>query len=309
MPEGRSEMRKPAWLRSHLAREALQTEAAFRKVKTALRTGALHTVCEEARCPNLHSCWNAGTATFMILGDRCTRSCRFCAVTPGRPLAPDPEEPERVAEAARAMGLRYVVVTSVARDDLTDGGAGHFAATIRALRSKIPGVGVEVLTPDFGGDPAALRTVLEARPDVFNHNVETVRRLTPSVRAKATYERSLWVLREAKRLRPEIPTKSSLMVGLGETWEELIETMDDLRASGVDILTIGQYLRPSRRQLPVVRYYAPEEFERLREEGLRRGFAHVEAGPLVRSSYHAREQATAAGAVRFLESGTERLEV
>lgn len=302
MSEGQTVIRKPEWLKAALKTDTLRTDADFALVKRTMRAKALNTVCEEARCPNIYECWNARTATFMILGDICTRACRFCAVTPGRPRAVDPMEPARVAEAARVMGLLHVVVTSVARDDLPDGGASQFAATIRALRAKIPGVSVEVLIPDFGGDEAALETVLAARPDVINHNIETVRRLTPSIRAKATYERSLKLLGKSKRIAPHIPTKSSLMVGLGETWEELLEAMDDLRAQDVDILTVGQYLRPSRRQAPVVRYYAPEEFAALRAEGLKRGFAHVEAGPLVRSSYHAREQAASAKAHFVRES-------
>ncbi|MBX6395255.1 MAG: lipoyl synthase, partial [Alicyclobacillaceae bacterium] len=250
----------------------------------------LHTVCEEARCPNIYECWSNRTATFMILGRICTRACRFCAVTSGRPTELDLEEPGRVAEATVAMGLRHVVVTSVARDDLEDGGASIFAATIRAIRERAPWCSVEVLIPDFQGSESALRTVLEARPDILNHNVETVRRLSDRVRSRAKYERSLELLRRSKQIAPDIPTKSSIMVGVGETWEEILETMDDLRAVDCDILTVGQYLQPTRKHLPVDRYYTPEEFARLKEEGLKRGFRHVESGPLVRSSYHAHEQ-------------------
>ena len=281
--------RKPDWLKISLPTG--RDYENIRDLRRMMRAGELHTVCEEAKCPNLHECWANRTATFMILGDFCTRACRFCAVKTGRPTGPDPDEPERVAEAAEQMGLRHCVITSVARDDLPDGGAAAFAATIRAVRRRLPLCGIEVLVPDFNGSEAALAVVLEAKPDVLNHNLETVERLTPRVRSRATYRRSLELLARAKRIAPGIRTKSGLMVGLGEEWDEILQAMDDLREAGCDMLTIGQYLRPTPAHLPVVRFYAPEEFARLKEEGLRRGFRHVESGPLVRSSYHAGEQA------------------
>lgn len=282
--------RKPDWLKI-----SLQTNPDFAELKSLMRSKGLHTVCEEARCPNLIECWNRRTATFMILGDVCTRSCGFCAVTPGKPVGLDLEEPERVADACVQMNLRHVVVTSVARDDLADGGASIFAETVQAIRRKNPLTGVEVLISDFQGELDALKVVMDAEPDVLNHNIETVRRLSDRVRSRAKYERSLELLRRAKELKPQIPTKSSIMVGLGETFEELCEAMDDLRESQVDIVTFGQYLRPTVRHLAVEKFYTPEEFDRLRDEGFKRGFAHVESGPLVRSSYHADEQS--AGAV------------
>ena len=283
-------LRRPEWLKVEL-----KTGGDFRELKRIMRADGLHTVCEEARCPNIYECWSRRTATFMILGSVCTRACRFCAVMPGRPPhLPDPGEPARVAEAAVRMGLRHVVVTSVARDDLEDGGAAAFAATVRALRQALPEAGVEVLIPDFQGDRRALAVVLEAGPDILNHNVETVRRLSDRVRSRAKYDRSLELLRRAGEMDPRIPTKSSIMVGVGEAQEEILATMDDLRAAGVGILTIGQYLQPTRRHLRVEKYYTPQEFVDLRIEGRRRGFRHVEAGPLVRSSYHAHEQAEGA---------------
>ena len=284
--------RKPEWLKIKLA--SGEKFAAFKELKQTMRTKSLHTVCEEAKCPNIHECWANRTATFMILGDTCTRACRFCAVKTGMPTELDLQEPERVAEAAEQMGLSYCVVTSVARDDLADGGASIFAETIRAIRRRLPFCRVEVLIPDFNGDENALHTVLNARPDVLNHNVETVERLSDRVRSKAKYRRSLELLARSKQHSPQIPTKSSLMVGVGETWEEILQTMDDLRAAGCDIMTIGQYLPPTKKHLKVEKYYTPEEFSRLREEGMKRGFSHVESGPLVRSSYHAHEQQEAA---------------
>lgn len=284
--------RKPDWLKINLV--SGEKLAHFQELKQMMRGKTLHTVCEEAKCPNIHECWANRTATFMILGDICTRACRFCAVKTGLPTELDLAEPERVAEAAEQMGLRHVVVTSVARDDLSDGGASVFAATIQAIRRRLPLAAVEVLIPDFQGDWNALKIVMDAKPDVLNHNIETVRRLTDRVRARAKYDRTLELLRRAKELQPTIPTKSSLMVGVGESMEEILETMDDLRAVNVNILTIGQYLQPTRKHLDVVKYYHPDEFALLREEGLKRGFQHVEAGPLVRSSYHAHEQANAA---------------
>ncbi|WP_322796861.1 lipoyl synthase [Tepidiforma sp.] len=254
----------------------------------------LHTVCEEARCPNIGECWSRGTATFMILGDTCTRSCGFCAVKTGRPGVLDTDEPRRVALAIQKMGLRHAVITSVNRDELPDGGARMFAETIRWGRRLSPGTTFEVLIPDFKGDEAALATVLEARPEILNHNTETVPRLYRRVRPQAVYERSLALLRRAKELDPGVLTKSGLMVGLGETRSELEAVFRDLAAAGVDILTVGQYLRPTPAHLPVERYWEPGEFAELKELALGMGFRHVEAGPLVRSSYHAEEQAVAA---------------
>lgn len=281
--------RLPAWLR--------KPETAFvalHEIKRELRRLELHTVCESARCPNIHECFRRGTATFMILGDRCTRGCGFCAVPKARhPAPPDPNEPAHVAQMARAMNLRHVVVTSVNRDDLPDGGAGHFAETIRAIRAALPAATIEVLTPDFLGDLDAVTTVLEARPDVFNHNVETVPRLYPRVRPQARYERSLAVLEFAARNAGTL-VKSGLMVGLGERCEEVEEVLRDLCRCGVSIVTIGQYLQPTRRNLPVAEYVPPERFEAYRETGLRLGFRAVFSGPFVRSSYMAELVAHAA---------------
>lgn len=285
--------RKPEWLKINL-----QTNREFGELKRLMRSQGLHTVCEEARCPNIFECWNRRVATFMILGDVCTRNCGFCAVSSGAPSGLDLAEPERVADACVEMDLRHVVVTSVARDDLPDGGASIFAETVRAIRRKIATTGVEVLISDFAGDLEALRLVMDAEPDVLNHNIETVRRLSDRVRSRAKYERSLELLHRAKALKPDIPTKSSIMVGLGETFAELCEAMDDLRANQVDIVTFGQYLRPTIRHLAVEKFYTPAEFDRLRDEGLARGFAHVQSGPLVRSSYHADEQSAEAVARR-----------
>lgn len=289
--------RKPEWLKI-----SMQTDDNFVELKQLMRGKGLHTVCEEARCPNMNECWNRRTATFMILGEVCTRNCGFCAVTSGLPTELDLAEPERVADACVTMNLRHVVVTSVARDDLKDGGAAIFAETVRAIRRKISRTGVEVLIPDFQADWDALKAVMDAEPDVLNHNIETVRRLSDRVRSRAKYERSLEVLRRAKAMKPHIPTKSSIMVGLGETMQELYEAMDDLRANQVDIVTFGQYLRPTTRHLAVEKFYTPAEFDHLREEGLKRGFAHVQSGPLVRSSYHADEQSEEAVARRQAEA-------
>lgn len=256
-----------------------------------MREQKLHTVCEEAKCPNIHECWaTRKTATFMILGGVCTRACRFCAVKTGLPTELDWQEPERVADSAALMGLKHVVITAVARDDLKDGGAAVFAETIRAVRRKSPFCTIEVLPSDMMGSYENLEMLMEARPNILNHNIETVKRLTPTVRARATYERSLTFLRRAKEMHPDIPTKSSLMIGLGETKEEILETMDDLRANNVDIMTIGQYLQPTKKHLKVVKYYHPDEFLELKEIALSKGFSHCESGPLVRSSYHADEQ-------------------
>jgi lipoic acid synthetase len=260
-----------------------------RPLRRVLRELNLQTVCESARCPNIGECFSRPTATFMIAGTRCTRRCGFCAVETARPAPLDPAEPARIAEAARRMGLRHVVVTAVARDDLEDGGAGHFAATIRALRDAVPAARVEVLTPDFKGDESPLRTVLEARPDVFNHNVETVPRLSRTVRPQASYRRSIDVLAHAKAISPATVTKSGLMLGLGEAADEVEAVMRDLRGAQCDLLTIGQYLQPTRAHLPVVEYVAPQMFTEYARVGRMMGFRHVASGPFVRSSYHADE--------------------
>lgn len=254
-----------------------------------LRSRGLATVCEEARCPNIGACFSKPTATFMILGSRCTRNCGFCSVESGRPAPPEEDEPLRVALTARDMRLRYVVITSVTRDDLPDGGAFHFSRTVRAVRKLLPGAGIEVLTPDFRGDTAALSTVLDSGPDTFTHNVETVPRLYPLVRSQADYGRSLRVLRLAAETAPGIRRKSGLMAGLGETYEEILSVMGDLRSAGCDYLTIGQYLRPSKRNLPVVEYVTPAAFEAYREAALAMGFRGVASAPLVRSSMNAEE--------------------
>ena len=277
---------KPRWL---LVRAP--GSPGYVRLRRLMRQLDLHTVCEEAGCPNIGECWERGTATFMILGDVCTRSCGYCNVIHGRPGAVDGGEPERVAAATASLRLRHVVVTSVDRDDLADGGARAFADTIRAIRRRAPGCRVEVLIPDFSGREADLQAVLDAGPDVLNHNIETVARLYRSARPGGRYARALELLARAGRLAPGIPTKSGLMVGLGERWPEIQATLADLRGAGCDLLTIGQYLRPSAAHLPVERYYTPDEFARLKEAALRLGFGHVESGPLVRSSYHAGEQA------------------
>jgi lipoic acid synthetase len=260
-----------------------------RAVRVLLRETRLNTVCEEARCPNLSDCFSRGTATFMLLGDRCTRRCDYCSVDTARPLPPDADEPARVASAAGRMGLRYVVLTAVARDDLRDGGAGHFAAAVRAVRGALPQAEIEVLTPDFKGDRAAVAAVLEAAPDVFNHNIETVPRLFPLVRAQGDYARSLRVLADAKALRPGQLTKSGLMVGLGETDDEIEAVLRDLRAAAVDIVTMGQYLRPTRAHRPVDRYASPAQFDALADRARGLGFPTVYSGVFVRSSFHAAE--------------------
>jgi lipoic acid synthetase len=277
------------------------------EVKSLVREGGLHTICEEARCPNIADCWGRGTATFQILGDTCTRACRYCYVHSGKPDAPpDPLEPLRLAQAAAQMQLSHVVVTSVDRDDLPDRGAAHYAATIRALRRKLSGASVEILTPDFlGVEEEALVTVLESRPDVFGHNIETVRRLHPRMRgAKASYDKALWLLRRVKELAGyDVLTKSGIIVGLGETNDEVVETMGHLRAHGVDVVTIGQYLQPSPKHAPIDRWVHPDEFRWFREQGEALGFGSVFSGPLVRSSYRADEQRhaveTGLGAVAY----------
>ncbi len=256
-----------------------------------MRARGLHTVCEEANCPNIGECWHHGTATFMILGDVCTRSCGYCNVVHGKPQPADPNEPLRVADAVASMDLNYVVVTSVDRDDLDDFGASIFAGVVREVRARRPQCKVEVLIPDFQGNEQSLHTVLDARPDVLNHNTETVPRLYRTARPGGRYERALELLDRARRYAPEIPTKSGIMVGLGEEWDEIIAVLKDLANVGCGILTIGQYLRPSLAHLPMSRYYTPEQFRELKRIALDLGFGHVESGPLVRSSYHAHEQA------------------
>jgi len=284
---------KPEWLKVR----APGSEN-YHRLKGLMRTLGLHTVCEEANCPNIGECWHHGTATFMILGATCTRSCGYCNVTHGAPLPPDVLEPVKVASAIHAMALAYVVVTSVDRDDLPDGGAAHFARTIAETRARIPSCRVEVLIPDFKGDELALRTVLDARPDVLNHNIETVPRLYRTARPGGRYERALQVLERSRAYAPDIPTKSGLMVGLGEAWDEVVQTLADLSRAGCRIVTIGQYLRPSLANLPMARYYTPAEFAELKRIGLELGIGHIESGPLVRSSYHAHEQTEAYEAVR-----------
>jgi lipoic acid synthetase len=295
--------RHPDWIKARIP-----SGENYHELKGLLRGLSLNTVCEEAHCPNIGECWDQRTATIMILGDVCTRACGFCAVKTGRPTWFDEDEPRRVAEAVRQLDLEHVVVTSVARDDMPDGGAHVFAETIRQLRAATPGMGVEVLIPDFNGQEAPLRAVMEAQPDILNHNVETVARLQKPVRKRARYDRSLGVLERAKAYAGEIGyavhTKTSLMVGLGETREELSQTFRDVRAVDCDILTIGQYLRPSPQHLPLERYYHPDEFAEMKAEALTLGFRHVESGPLVRSSYHARDQVPGAELKRARRAAT-----
>jgi lipoic acid synthetase len=277
-------LRKPDWLK-----QRLPSGPDFEKIRGMIRKDRLHTVCQEAGCPNIWECFSHHTATFLIMGSRCTRNCRFCAVTEGPLEPPDPEEPARVASVARQMGLKYVVVTSVTRDDLPDGGAGHFAETIEKLRQEIPGVCVEVLIPDFQGSKNALEAVLNAHPDVLNHNIETVPRLYPEVRPQADYRRSLDLIQRARKYVPALVTKSGLMLGLGERPTEISRTLEDMFKAGCQMLTLGQYLQPSKDHLPVKRYIPPEEFEEWRRSALQMGFAEVASGPFVRSSYHAKE--------------------
>ncbi len=282
--------RKPPWLKVKAP-----GGANYIRLKGLMRELKLNTVCEEAHCPNVGECWEHGTATFMILGDVCTRNCAYCAVNHGRPPVYDIEEPARVASAAAQMSLRHVVITSVDRDDLPDYGAHIFAETIRLVHEKVPGCSVEVLVPDFQGDEASIRKVLDAGPEIYNHNTETVPRLYKRARPGGRYERVMNIFRYARQHAPHVPTKTGIILGLGEVIEEVLQVMRDLREVDVDILTLGQYLRPSDWHLPIDRYYTPEEFRQLREAGLAMGFRHVEAGPLVRSSYHAWEQVQAAG--------------
>ncbi len=280
---GHSGRRLPPWFKV-----TIRQGPDYRDIRRTMDSLGLHTICEEARCPNVWECWNNRTATFLILGDICTRRCHYCAVTTGRPLELDREEPLRVAQAVQALGLRHAVITSVNRDELEDGGAWIFAETIRHIRRLVPACAVEVLIPDFEGNDAALAAVVAEKPDILNHNIETVRRLFPSIRPQGKYERSLTLLDRAKRMGAR--TKSGLIVGMGETNEEVRGVMRDLRAVGCDIMTIGQYLRPTKQHLPVTRYYHPDEFAAFKAEGLSLGFSHVESGPLVRSSYHAERQ-------------------
>jgi lipoic acid synthetase len=298
-----AQRRHPDWIRARMP-----SGDNFHDLKGLLRGMDLNTVCEEARCPNMGECWDQRTATIMILGDTCTRACGFCAVKTGKPTWFDDDEPRRVAEAVAALDLEHVVVTSVARDDLPDGGSGAFAATIRQMRERTPGMGIEVLIPDFDGSDDRLRTVMDARPDILNHNLETVKRLQKPVRKRARWDRSLYVLRRAKEMAGEIGysvhTKSSLMVGLGETRDELQEAFEALRANDVDILTVGQYLRPSLQHLALERYYHPDEFAEMKVAALTLGFKHVESAPLVRSSYHARDQVPGAELKRLRRQAT-----
>ncbi len=274
--------KKPDWIKVRLP-----SNPVFFSTKALVSDLRLHTVCESAQCPNRWECWSQGTATFMIAGDRCTRACGFCAVTTAKPFALEHDEPQRVAEAVMRMKLKHVVITAVARDDVPDGGALHFARTIEAIRERDPEIIIEVLVPDFNGKDDSLRTVLEAAPHIFNHNLETVERLTPVVRSRAKYKLSLEFLRRAKELRPEAVTKSGIMLGLGETETEIFQAMDDLREHGVEVLTMGQYLRPTPQHLPVVEYIRPEVFDLYGDIARKKGFTHVASGPLVRSSYHA----------------------
>jgi lipoic acid synthetase len=282
--------RRPEWLKVRIG-----AGGTYAGVKQLLRAEALNTVCEEARCPNIGECWSLGTATFMILGSVCTRNCGFCAIETGRPPVTDHDEPRRVAVATRQMGLKHVVITMVARDDLPDGGAGIVAETIRQVRIENPGTSIEVLISDLNGRAADIRTVVEAQPEILNHNVETVPRLQRPVRRRARWDRSISVLTQGRAFAREIGfgemvTKTGMMLGLGESWDEVVDAMRLLREAEIEVLTIGQYLRPSRQHLPLVRYYTPAEFIALRRIGLEMGFAHVQSGPLVRSSYHAAEQ-------------------
>jgi lipoyl synthase len=286
MDDTHATTRKPPWFKIKL-----NTSESYVGIKKLVRAEGLHTVCEEARCPNLHECWGThGTASFMILGDVCTRRCRFCAVGTGLPGAVDVLEPMRVAASVMKMGLKHAHVTMVNRDDLPDGGASVMAATVRAIRVRAPGCSVEVLTSDFMGSREAIGLVVESAPDIVSHNVETVRRLTPRVRSRSLYDRSLEFLRIARALDPASVVKSSIMLGLGETREEVLETLDDLRSAGADIVNIGQYLQPTKTNIPVQKYWTPREFAELREAALEKGFLHCESGPMVRSSYHAGEQ-------------------
>jgi lipoyl synthase len=291
-PPSEPAVRKPHWLKVKAP-----GGAGYVEVRRLMRELKLHTVCEEAHCPNVGECWNHRAATFLIMGDVCTRNCAYCAVAHGAPLPLDPGEPRRLAEAVQAMALRHVVVTSVDRDDVADGGAAHYASVVREIRLRMAETTVELLIPDFKGSEASLRTVVDAHPDILNHNLETVPRLYRMARPGGRYDRALELLARAKRMDPFQVTKSGIMVGLGETWEEAVAALRDLRAAGADLITVGQYLRPSAAHMPVARFYTPDEFAELRRIGGELGFRHTESGPLVRSSYHAWEQAERAGAL------------
>jgi lipoyl synthase len=293
--------RRPEWLRVRSP-----DSQKYQELKGLFRGKHLHTVCEEAMCPNIGECWGRGTATFLLMGDTCTRSCGFCKIKTGRPEALDPEEPRRVAESVRAMNLQHAVLTSVNRDEQKDGGAWVFAESIYWIRQLQPGCTIEVLIPDFKGNWAALQTVMDAKPEILNHNTETVPRLYKTVRPQARYAQSMELLRRAKAMDPLALTKSGIMLGLGETWDEILQVMDDLRQQDLDIMTIGQYLQPSRFHLPIAGYYTPEQFELLREEGLKRGFKWMESGPLVRSSYHADGQAHLSQRTDIIGPGVEK---
>ena len=282
--------KKPDWIKVRLP-----SNPKFFSTKALISDLRLHTVCESAQCPNRWECWSGGTATFMIAGDRCTRACGFCAVTTAKPFALEADEPQRVAQAVSRMQLKHVVITAVARDDMRDGGADHFAQTIRAIRAVDPQIVIEVLTPDFHAKEECLQIVADAAPQIFNHNIETVERLTPLVRSRAKYRVSMEVLRKMKQIAPKIVTKSGLMLGLGETENEIFQVMDDLRENGVQVLTIGQYLRPSAQHLPVVAYIHPDTFNLYKEIAYKKGFEYVASGPLVRSSYHAADYNPTAG--------------
>ena len=287
-----SERRLPSWLKAKMP-----GGPNYLALKTLMRDNELHTVCEEAHCPNIGECWERGTATFMILGDICTRACGYCAVITGKPLGLDLEEPARLAETVERMGLKYAVITAVNRDDLPDGGAFIFAQCVRQVRKRVQGCKVELLIPDFEGNWSALATVMSSKPDTLNHNIETVRRIFGRVRPKGDYDQSLELLSRAKALDPSAVTKSGMMVGLGETWDEILRTMSDLRSVDCDLLTIGQYLRPSQKHVALAKWYTPEEFAELKREAEALGFRHAASGPLVRSSYHADEQHATATAV------------
>ncbi len=287
--ETRTKRRLPEWMKVRMP-----GGPSYIELKNLLRDSELHTVCEEAHCPNIGECWERRTATFMILGDICTRRCHYCAVTTGRPTGVDIMEPDRLAETVKRLGLKYCVITSVNRDDLADGGAFIFAMCIRKINQLVPGCKVEVLIPDFDGSLTGLKTVVKARPDVLNHNIESTRRVFPRVRPRGDYQRSLGLLARVKELDPTMPTKSGIIVGMGEEWDEIVETMKDLRSVGCDLLTVGQYLRPSEKHIPIARFYTPAEFQELGSIGESLGFKHVASGPLVRSSYHADQQHAAA---------------
>ncbi len=302
-PDPKNPRRRPPWIRVR----APMGET-YQNVRDLMRSKDLHTVCEEAQCPNIGECWGRGTATFLMMGDTCTRSCGFCDIKTGRPNPLDWAEPNRIAQSVRAMNLRHVVITSVNRDDRPDGGAPIFAMVIRRIRQLQPGCSVEVLIPDFKGSETALKIVMDAQPEILNHNVETVKRLFKAVQPQDSYEWAIDTLRNAKQMDPLVLTKSGIMVGLGETVDEVVETMQDLVDVGVDILTIGQYLQPSKKHLPIERYYTPEEFEEFKRIGLEMGFKWVESAPLVRSSYHADEQVRALSQLNHFKLHADRTE-